>query len=111
MIGDIAEPESGPVFGEIYPGDATVLGDPSHDIAYRWVRDGNFKWIVPHQRGGQVWGNYGDHVQLYNLASDPQERVNLADTPKHRERVEQMTKLLDRWWLPNDDHDSGEQDE
>ena len=34
-------------FGEIYPGDATVLDDASKDIVYRWIRQGDYKLIVP----------------------------------------------------------------
>ena len=43
------------VFGEINPSDATSLGHPSRDVAYRWVRQGNFKLILP--QGNKPWGN------------------------------------------------------
>ncbi len=39
-----------PVFGEIYPGDATSLGHPERNIAYRWVRHRDWKLIVPHSQ-------------------------------------------------------------
>ena len=93
--------ESEPVFGAIYPGDATVLGDPSADVAYRWIREGVFKLIVPHAKNGKVWGDYGDSVQLYNLSKDPGESMNLAADIDQRQRMTRLTKLLDRWWSPD----------
>ena len=40
-------PRNRAIFGEIYPGDATVLDDASKDIVYRWIRQGDYKLIVP----------------------------------------------------------------
>ena len=40
-------PRNRAIFGEIYPGDATVLDDTSKDIVYRWIRQGDYKLIVP----------------------------------------------------------------
>lgn len=91
---------STPIFGEIYPGDASRLDRPSADVAYRWIRDGDYKLIVPHARAGKVWGGYGDSPQLYNLADDPSERHNLADDPDQLERLRVLREKLDRWWLP-----------
>ncbi len=90
------------VFGEIYPGDATSLGHPERDIAYRWVRQGGWKLIVPHARpeGAKPWGSYLDSVALFNMESDPLESENLAGVPEHESRVEQLSDLLDRWWTP-----------
>lgn len=89
------------VFGAIYPGDASVLGNPAADVAYRWVRQGDDKLIVPHVRGGKAWGGYGDDIQLYDLKKDPLERRNLARDPAQRERVMQLKEQLDGWWLPS----------
>lgn len=87
------------VFGEIYPGDASVLRDPARDIAYRWVRDGDFKLIVPHPQGGKAaWGDYLGEVALFDVVRDPEEMVNLAaDQP---EKVLALKQLLDGWWAP-----------
>jgi len=88
-----------PVFGEIYPGDAMSLGKPERDIAYRWVRDGNLKLIVPHaSESGKAWNRYVDRITLYDLASDPGETKNLADDPKSIDHVSRLQKLLDDWW-------------
>ncbi|MBC8874218.1 MAG: hypothetical protein H8E44_32665, partial [Planctomycetes bacterium] len=88
-----------PVFGEIYPGDATSLGKPKRDIAYRWIRAGNLKLIVPHAgESGKAWNQYVDRVTLYDLATDPGETKNLADDPKSADHVSRLQGLLDDWW-------------
>jgi len=92
-----------PVFGEIYPGDATSLGHPSRDVAYRWVRDGRWKLIVPHQQRGSIWQNYVTEPALYDVVADPYERNNLADNAGHKQQIEHLRKLLDEWWTPGDD--------
>lgn len=99
--GQVDQLQTQQVFGAIYPGDASELGHPECDVAYRWMREGPFKLIVPHRRGGQVWGHYGDRVQLYDLSVDPEEKQNLAANAKHLRTLNRLMKDLDRWWLPN----------
>jgi len=89
------------VFGEIYPGDATNLGYPSRDIAYRWVRQGNFKLTIP--QGNKPWGNYLNQPALFNLAQDSDEKKNLYSQPSSQTRVKTLRRLLDKWWTPGDD--------
>lgn len=90
------------VFGEVYPGDATTLDDPAADIAYRWVRRGDFKLLVPHLHGDAKapWGGYlpsGDPT-LYDVARDPVESKNvIAD---HPDIAADLRGLLDEWWTP-----------
>ena len=100
-----AEPDAGrAVFGEIYPGDAASLRNPSRDIAYRWIRDGDFKLIVPHsQRDAKPWGGYLSKPALFNVAEDPAEKRNLAERPDQGDRVARLKVKLDRWWTPGDD--------
>ncbi len=88
------------VTGAIYPGDASVLGKPAADVAYRWIRQGDFKLILPHSHGGKVWGDYGDAPQLYDLANDPAERRNLAGEPTFAETLQRLRQAVDGWWLP-----------
>jgi len=92
------------VFGEIYPGDATALGEPSRDIAYRWVRSGDYKLIVPHrQNGKKPWEEFVTAPALFNVATDPGEKNNLAAAPPHAARQRELRRLLDEWWTPGDD--------
>lgn len=85
-----------PVFGEIYPGDATSLGRPEKDIAYRWVRQGSHKLIVPH--GENPWGGYLKKTALFDVEKDPRELVDLANNPEHAQDMQRLRKLLDEWW-------------
>jgi hypothetical protein len=87
------------VFGEIYPGDATLLGDPARDIAYRWVRHGNLKLIIPHaDQTGKPWNKYILRTALYDLSRDPMETVNLAGEPDRTADVTRLREMLDDWW-------------
>jgi uncharacterized sulfatase len=93
-----------PVFGEIYPGDATALGEPSRDIAYRWVRSGDYKLIVPHRHDGKKpWEEFVTGPALFNVVTDPGEKSNLANDPAHAARLKELRRLLDAWWTPGDD--------
>ena len=92
------------VFGEIYPGDATSLGNPSRDVAYRWVRKGRWKLIVSHSHGGaKPWGGYLDSRALFDVVDDPDESTNRIDDPAHAPRAAELLRLLNDWWTPGDD--------
>ncbi|QEG41801.1 sulfatase-like hydrolase/transferase [Roseimaritima ulvae] len=92
-----------PVFGAIYPGDATSLGHPERDVAYRWIRSGRFKLIVPHGKSsGKPWGNYLDQPTLFDVVSDPHEQTDLADREHHADTLRHLKQQLDQWWTPTD---------
>ncbi|MBT3481520.1 MAG: sulfatase-like hydrolase/transferase [Opitutales bacterium] len=84
------------LFGEIYPGDASVLGDPSIDVAYRWIRQGNLKLIVPASE--EPWGNYVDRESLFDLEIDPNETNNLAGDQQYDSMKTILRASLDKWW-------------
>jgi arylsulfatase A len=92
-----------PVFGEIYPGDATSFSQPQKHIAYRWVRHGDWKLIVSHTHPPQTapWGSYMKSEALYDLKKDPFETNNLAKNDKHRTNVLRLRRILDEWWKPS----------
>ncbi|MFG0334539.1 MAG: sulfatase-like hydrolase/transferase [Maioricimonas sp. JB049] len=92
-----------PVFGEIYPGDASTLGHPERDLACRWVREGEFKLIVPSAHDGKPgWGGYLDGPALFNVVDDPRETVDLIGAPDHSKTRERLRRLLDEWWQPGE---------
>lgn len=92
-----------PVFGAIYPGDATSLNNPSADVAYRWIRRGDLKLIEPNlpSDGDKPWGSYVQATALFDLASDPFEEHDLAQLPQYQDEKARLLKALDRWWKPN----------
>ena len=81
-----------PVFGAIYPGDASTLGQPSRHVQGRWIRHGDFKLIVPGPGAKPL------PLQLFNLSQDPGETANLANSPAHADLVRTLKRLLDEWW-------------
>ncbi len=88
-----------PLFGEIYPGDSTVLGHPEWDIAYRWIKQDGLKLIMPHKRNGKPpWGSYLKKPALYDLNRDPKETMNLFNDVEYKKRRDSLEKQLDEWW-------------
>ncbi len=86
------------MFGEIYPGDATVLGNPSTDLAYRWIRKGDYKLIVPTSE--KPWNQYVNTIHLFDLRLDPDETENLAESPRFNFLKTALLDELDAWWKP-----------
>lgn len=84
------------VFGEIYPGDASVLGHPERDIAYLWVRKGNHKLIVPY--GDRPWGGYLDGEALFDVVEDPREQRNRIGEAGVATVAEDLRATLEQWW-------------
>jgi uncharacterized sulfatase len=74
------------VFGEIYEHTAIDIGEPRLSLKYRWVREGQWKFIQP------VTGE----PELYRVTIDPSEENNRA--PQARSRVKRLAKRLDHWW-------------
>lgn len=89
------------IFGEVYPGDASSLGNPDRDIAYRWIRQGEMKLIVPHLHGqDSPWNRYLDTTSMFNVALDPYEQHDVAGKASQQDRVAELHNLLDAWWEP-----------
>lgn len=93
LLGDL-DPER-PVFGAIYPGDASASWKAEDDVAYRWVRKGDWKLIVP--QGDEPWGGYVKKTVLFDVENDPREERDLSADTK---RVDALKELLDGWWKP-----------
>ncbi len=89
------------VFGEIYPGDASDLGNPARDLAYRWLRQGRYKLIIPHSADGKPpWNRYLTKPALYDVVADPDETRNLIGQPNMAQTANHLNAQLDRWWSP-----------
>jgi uncharacterized sulfatase len=74
------------VFGEIFEHTAKDIDKPAVNLTHRWVREGDWKLIVP------VKGK----AELYDLKRDPFEKEDRA--AKEPERVKALTATLDAWW-------------
>ncbi len=85
------------VFGAIYPNDADELGTPSQHVRGRWVRDGDFKLIVPGPARNPL------PLSLFYLKNDPSETTNLASQPDYSVTLKRLQRSLDDWWQVGDD--------
>jgi uncharacterized sulfatase len=81
------------VYGEVFEHNAIDIHKPAANLQYRWMVDGNWKLIVPHEP------NVKDgKPELYDIVKDPHEKADLA--AKNPEKVAELTKKLDSWWKP-----------
>jgi arylsulfatase A-like enzyme len=78
------------IFGECFTHNAIDLARPAANLRWRWVLEGDRKLIVPAPQ------NEKGTPELFDLATDPHEKRDLA--AKEPERVRRLTKLLDAWW-------------
>lgn len=76
------------VFGADFVHTAKVLDDPAANLEYRWMRQSEWKLILPADKS--------ERPELYNVANDPTEQKNLTDT--HPAMVKELTDRLDQWW-------------
>jgi arylsulfatase A-like enzyme len=81
------------IFGEVFEHNAVDIHNPAANLQYRWVVEGNWKLILPHEPNVK-----GGKPELYDLSKDPTEKDNLA--AKHPDKVTDLTKKLDEWWKP-----------
>jgi arylsulfatase A-like enzyme len=79
------------VFGEIYEHTSSNLNRPAVDLCYLWVRKGDWKLILDTKTR---------KTELYNLAKDPFEKDNRADS--ERERVAALTRAVEAWYASNE---------
>jgi uncharacterized sulfatase len=76
------------IFGEVFLHTAASVEEPARNLTHRWVRQRDWKLIVPAAPGAGP--------ELYNVVLDPTEAQNLAG--KQPERAERLANLLDTWW-------------
>lgn len=81
------------VYGEVFEHNARDITKPAANLRHRWVVDGHWKLIVPHEPNVK-----GEKPELYDLSTDVNEKVDLA--AQRPEKVNEMTKRLDVWWSP-----------
>jgi uncharacterized sulfatase len=79
------------VFGECFTHNAVDLENPAANLRWRWVISDGWKLIVPVPQN-EPTGKF----ELFNLAVDPKEETNLAETEPAR--VASLRERLDAWW-------------
>jgi uncharacterized sulfatase len=72
------------VHGELFVHTANTLDDPAANLTHRWIRQGDWKLILP------VAGDAGP--ELYDLRTDPHEKKNLA--PAQPATVTRLREML-----------------
>ena len=78
------------VHGEIYFHDCVELGKPKLSVTHRWIRQDDWKLIVPTKPGM--------NPELYRVSNDPHEKQNLAES--HPAEVKNLSlRLNERWNL------------
>lgn len=89
-----------------FDGDYKLIFNVAHQLPYPFASDlyASPTWQDVLKTGRVYYGKRRteDYIQrprfeLYDLASDPDELMNLADDPKHQERFERMQRELRAW--------------
>lgn len=76
------------VHGEIYFHDCVELGKPKLSVTHRWIRQDDWKLIVPTKPGM--------NPELYRVSNDPHEKQNLAEL--HPAEVKNLSQRLNERW-------------
>jgi arylsulfatase A-like enzyme len=94
LLDDQAVKSRPAIFGECFTHNAIDLDKPAANLRWRWMIHGYWKLIVPDERNEPK-----EQVELYDLATDPQETANLA--AQNADRVARLRAELDAWWTPD----------
>lgn len=106
------EPGKEVVLGGVSPHYATDGGrNPARDLMAIYRRDERWKMVwyrkeftietagVPNEPlKTDFVPRAAGTIELYDVRVDPHEQDNLADDPRHAERVEQFRKEMQDWW-------------
>ncbi|QDU37460.1 Arylsulfatase precursor [Maioricimonas rarisocia] len=95
LLNNTAVADRDAIFGEIFEHDIQHMTDPAASLRFRWVIEGDWKLIVPHE-GREP----NAPIELYNLDEDPHETENEA--AEYPELVAKLRERLDAWWSPGE---------
>jgi uncharacterized sulfatase len=91
------------VFGEDFMVRSLTLDDPAANLLWRWVTDGRWRLILPHDFKAEgalkpIASDTAAQPMLYDLQADPKEENNVANA--HQEIVAALREKLDAHWTP-----------
>lgn len=86
------------LFGESFAHDIADIQNPQASLLFRWVIRDHSKLLLTYdgRPGKMKYPPTGGQPQLFDLASDPHEKVNLAS--KQPALVEELSELLNEWY-------------
>lgn len=87
------------IYGESFAHDIADIEIPQASLLYRWVIQGHDKLLLTYDGapGKMKYPPQGGEAQLFDLRSDPIEKVNIAS--KNPTRVKELSALLDKWYV------------
>lgn len=90
------------IFGESFAHDIADIGNPEASLLFRWVIQGDHKLILTYdgRLGKMKYPPASSEPQLFNVSSDPHEKVNLAS--EQPERVEKLRAMINEWYPLNE---------
>jgi len=86
------------IYGESFAHDIADIQNPQASLLYRWVIRGHSKLLLTYdgRTGRMKYPPSGGKPQLYDLKTDPDEKVDLA--AKHPQQVKELSGLLNDWY-------------
>ena len=81
------------IFGEQYRHNIADVDAPTRSLENRWIIAGDWKLIVPNPKNLP-----NEKPKLYKVSIDPWEKQDLDEAEP--ERVQRLTRQLDKWWQP-----------
>jgi arylsulfatase A-like enzyme len=88
------------VLGEGFDHDLADLDNPEATLLYRWVIDGRWKLLLTYDGALGRYAKYHPRTewrpQLFDLVSDPHERVNVAG--ENPALVARLASRISDWW-------------
>lgn len=93
------------VFAECYEHDIRDIHAPTESLQYQIAVEKDWKLVVPNSsiitkeaetRNDNIQGVYFKDLQLFNLASDPEEKKNVA--AENPDVVSRMSGTIEKWW-------------
>lgn len=107
VLDEAALNNRGGVFAEAYNHDISNIEVPTETLLYQIAVEKKWKLIVPNKDmiekeattlAEKRAGYYSNHIQLFNLSTDPFESTNVA--AEYPGEVDRLTKKINNWWQP-----------